>query len=354
MVSRQGEGLSKLLGRSQHAGRPALFVFASERDCVQVGGRGALERNVRGEQVSRWREALSGAGLWEMATYASVHPDETALDLFSSLRARPFSAGLRIIDTAVPGGLNAGDVVELTGASGSGKSMLLSTIAARLVTGELHGGPRIDVIYLDMDGRAPQERLVACVEFQLASCEPPSPVGDYLARISLTYCADMLQLGAALVSARFLLAALPSNRLLAILVDGLGGSFWVDKEDVGKQGGHAYDKASTLILELTRSRRALAFVATAILFENNKEVAPMISRQARVRLRAQAASGSGRLGAGGYQIELSRLPIPSTRNGHGGLEAAPAPKRAAVGIGTWPSGKKHAVTRAWSCCSVAM
>jgi hypothetical protein len=87
--------------------------------------------------------------------------------------------------------------------------VLLSAIAARLVTEELHGGPRVDVVYLDLDGRAPLHRLVACVELQLASCDAqlatplvtPS-AEEYLDRISLVYCSDMLQLGAALASVR--------------------------------------------------------------------------------------------------------------------------------------------------------
>jgi ABC-type sulfate/molybdate transport systems ATPase subunit len=67
-----------------------------------------------------------------MATAAACQPDETALDLFAQLRARarPVSAGVRIIDAAVPEGLSAGDVVEITGASGSGKSMMLRCTGA--------------------------------------------------------------------------------------------------------------------------------------------------------------------------------------------------------------------------------
>jgi hypothetical protein len=231
---------------------------------------------------------------------AGIQPEESALELFAWRGRRAVDCGVRIIDALAPDGLSAGDVVEICGQSGAGKSILLSTIAARLATSELRGGPAVDVAYLDLDGRVPLHRLNKCVTHQLALHAGVDPseeeVKDALSRISGHWCADTLQLCASLLGLRLEAGARAPGRLLAVLVDGLGSSAWIDKFELRyKSGQHSSDNAASAILSLTRSRRALAVVASTLLFESKEGACPMIHRQARVRVHANCTNSGPRV-----------------------------------------------------------
>ncbi|KAG8468722.1 hypothetical protein KFE25_013805 [Diacronema lutheri] len=260
---------------------------------------------------------------------ALFQPDESALELFARLRSRPVALGVRAIDAAAPGGFVAGDVVEVSGPSGSGKTMLLVAIAARLATEEARGGARVDVLYLDMDGRAPLHRLATCVERELANAAGGTLPDEalvllHLSRVRIGYCASALQLVAAVAAVRSVLPEREAGAQLVLLIDGLGASFWLDKLEFSqaKRSGHPYDRLAQPILDIARARKALVVVATTELFDVRKEgVAPALSRRARVRAQVRPA----RCGRG---IELAATAAAPRPPPHG---AARPPAAAAAG-----------------------
>mmetsp|Transcript_73107 Transcript_73107/g.208332 ORF Transcript_73107/g.208332 Transcript_73107/m.208332 type:complete len:151 (-) Transcript_73107:33-485(-) len=94
----------------------------------------------------------------------TIKRDETAQDLFRRMDCRPFVLGIPPIDRAAaarPGstGLVAGDVVEVFGESGSGKTEVLMGAVARTVLPEADGGTGRLVVYFDHDSRLNVARL---------------------------------------------------------------------------------------------------------------------------------------------------------------------------------------------------
>lgn len=237
---------------------------------------------------------IAGANFWT--------PDETLLELLTRKRSQPVCFGVAAIDAAAPGGFHPGDAIEITGPSDSGKTLLLLAFAARLATEDARGSARVNVVYLDMDGRAPLVQLANLIRRELASAGAPASearVLEHMSRVSLCYCPTPLKLLAALARERQRLADLPADRRLAVLVDGLGASIWADKAEFAhtrRAAGHPYDRLAQLLLELARPQRALLAVGTREVFDVRKDgVAPALARATRVRVQARAARGGRRI-----------------------------------------------------------
>jgi hypothetical protein len=269
-----------------------------------------------------------------MADRASVQPDESALALFARLRRSPIACGLRLVDAATPDGrgLAAGEIVEISGPSGSAKSAMLCFIAARLATEAARGGAAVEVAYLDLDGRIPLHRLAACVRAQLAALAAgASPLAEEVERalrcVSVEHCVGTLPLCASLARLRLRLTA-PSGAgpppLLAVLVDGLGSSTWMDKLELNYKSSnrHALENVASALLALVRTRRALAVVASTMVFDEYKDggVCPTISRHARVKLHALAACG-GAHGPAAETPTVALSVVAATLASHAGARA---------------------------------
>ncbi|CAM9249266.1 unnamed protein product [Discosporangium mesarthrocarpum] len=96
-------------------------------------------------------------------TTLTVHPDESALDLFRRVRCRPLLTGIAFLDQVrylVSGdGIRLGDVVEIYGPSGCGKSEALINIVARYIMPRELGGEEKMAIFFDNESRLSTLRL---------------------------------------------------------------------------------------------------------------------------------------------------------------------------------------------------
>lgn len=222
-------------------------------------------------------------------------------EFYARRRSQPFSFGVRVIDAAAPDGFHAGDAIQISGPGDSGKTFLLLALAARLATEEARDRTRVDVTYFDMDGRVPLHRLANCIHHELLQCSDDGTVREAqilecLSHVSICYCPTPLKLVAALARERARLHDLPSDRRHALVVDGLGSSFWADKAEFAHtrrtNGGHVYDRVVQLLLDVARPRKALLAVGTREVFDARKDgVAPALTRAAFLRVQARSTPG---------------------------------------------------------------
>jgi hypothetical protein len=183
------------------------------------------------------------------ALSALLKPDDTLLSLLARARAQPCPTGLPLLDLLHGGqGLRAGDVVELCGDAGAGKSALLLHATARLLAateplregslgGALRGGARVALFSLD--GRFSAHALALTVAGALAreaECEAGGgsggggsvrPLGSRLrsalARVDVHFYAA--QGTGALLEALEALAAPAAPPLALLALDGMGAAW---------------------------------------------------------------------------------------------------------------------------------
>ena len=107
----------------------------------------------------------------------SVFPDETAKALFRRKAGRPIELGIPLL-SAVPRpgrsapGIFPGDVIEVFGESGSGKTEVLLHAVAHIVLPSPPESPR-DVIYFDHECRLDLARLELLLRHRLDTLASP-------------------------------------------------------------------------------------------------------------------------------------------------------------------------------------
>lgn len=239
---------------------------------------------------------------------ALVRPDETALELFASLRSHAIECGLPFLAAALPSGrLLPGELVEVHGPSGAGKSALLCAAASHAATMPASERSSTDVVYLDLDGRVPLHRIVAGVQRALGGAEADEQcVSACCERVAIARCVDSMQLLATLAQVRARARALTGGRSLLVIVDGLSSRFWLDKAEAGGST-NPYERAASSLAELLRTRRAAVLVGTAAVIESGARdgASVALARLAKARVvlqplptRPPAAAAAGADGHG--------------------------------------------------------
>ena len=150
-------------------------------------------------------------------------------------------------------GLKPGDVVELCGTEGTGKTEVLLNIAAHCTLpkswkGRRFPGRSTEVIYISTDYKFDLLRLVSLLEgkicqgFQQNSVETPSEdSGDYkkvitscLARAHILYCNSSSELITTLQSMKSFLHNHPE--VCVLILDNIANFYWVDRCESGSAG----------------------------------------------------------------------------------------------------------------------
>ena len=148
----------------------------------------------------------------------------------------------------ISGGLLPSDVVEFSGAEGTGKTELLLNIVAyctlpKVVGSNMSLGKEVDVVYVCTDYKLDLLRLVAVLEAKLnvaysnggASCASTvkEAVKSCLSRTHVTHCSSSSELSATLDFLRS--TYLPRHpEVAAVVLDNVASFYWMDRSRLSK------------------------------------------------------------------------------------------------------------------------
>ncbi|XP_074549237.1 DNA repair protein XRCC2 [Halichoeres trimaculatus] len=194
---------------------------------------------------------------------------ESGAQLFARLEARRCLKDIEPRLFPEDGGPNHGEVVELYGAEGTGKTELLYHLLCRCVLPMDSGGLEVDVVFVDTDYTLDMFRLVSILDSRLSAAHSsglPSAGADEavlrscLSRLLVVHCSSSSQL---LLTLHFLETTLTSRPSLALLlIDSISAFYWLDRSE----GGTSYarqeeklSKCSELLGRLLRDYRITVF-----------------------------------------------------------------------------------------------
>ncbi|KAM7389982.1 hypothetical protein PAMA_008251 [Pampus argenteus] len=167
------------------------------------------------------------------------------------------------------GGPNHGEVVELYGTEGTGKTEMLYHLLCRCVLPVVAGGLEVDVVFVDTDYSLDMLRLVSILDSRLNAALSTSShymASDEttlhlcLARLLVIHCSSSSQL---LLTLHFLETSLSSRPSLALLlIDSISAFFWLDRckggASIAKQE-EKLSKCAELLGRLLRDYRITVF-----------------------------------------------------------------------------------------------
>ncbi|KAM9839741.1 DNA repair protein XRCC2 [Aulostomus maculatus] len=169
------------------------------------------------------------------------------------------------------GGPNHGEVVELYGLEGTGKTELLYHLLCRCVLPVTAGGLEVGAIFVDTDYSLDMLRLVSILECRLTaarSTSSPSVAPDEaalhvcLSRLLVVHCSSSSQL---LLTLHYLEASLASRPGLALLIiNSISAFYWVDRCEGGvsiTKQEETLSKAAELLAQLLRDYRITVFAS---------------------------------------------------------------------------------------------
>ncbi|XP_075308805.1 DNA repair protein XRCC2 [Odontesthes bonariensis] len=160
---------------------------------------------------------------------------ESGTQLFARLEARRCLKDIEPRLFPNDGGPDHGEVVELYGPEGTGKTELLYHLLCRCVLPEAAGGLEVDVVFLDTDYSLDMFRLVSILDGRLnagsSAASEDSALRSCLSRLLVVHCSSSSQL---LLTLHFLDTTLSSRPGLALLViDSVSAFYWLDRCEVG-------------------------------------------------------------------------------------------------------------------------
>ncbi|XP_026218113.1 DNA repair protein XRCC2 [Anabas testudineus] len=165
---------------------------------------------------------------------------ESGAQLFARLEARRCLKDIEPRLFPEDGGPDHGEVVELYGTEGTGKTELLYHLLCRCVLPKAAGGLEVDVGFVDTDYSLDMLRLVSILDNRLnAARSTSSPLAgsdeavlrSCLSRLLVVHCSSSSQL---LLTLHFLENSLSSRPALALLlIDSISAFYWVDRSEGG-------------------------------------------------------------------------------------------------------------------------
>ncbi|XP_029955372.1 DNA repair protein XRCC2 [Salarias fasciatus] len=158
------------------------------------------------------------------------------------------------------GGPESGEVVELFGTEGTGKTELLYHLLCRCVLPEAAGGLQVDVVFVDTDYSLDMLRLVSVLDGRLNADE--EALSSCLSRLLVVHCSSSSQL---LLTLHFLETSLSARPGLSLLlIDSISAFYWPDRSaggaSVTKQE-ETLTKCSELLGRLLRDYRVTVFTS---------------------------------------------------------------------------------------------
>ena len=188
--------------------------------------------------------------------------------------------GVRFIDCAVPRGLCPGDVVEVFGESGSGKSELLMQLAIKCVLPRAVGGSDASVVVCDVDGKFDAERLLSLLLERLRAVrggpgglpfdvdQLDSVCRRLLRRVHVIRPRDVTDLIVALRALPTLVSRVPTRLLL---IDSVSAWFWRTRFDTTH--GAMYERDVTrFVRELADEQKLVVVASKQVLFDTRPSV----------------------------------------------------------------------------------
>ncbi|XP_010752747.1 DNA repair protein XRCC2 [Larimichthys crocea] len=194
---------------------------------------------------------------------------ESGAQLFARLEARRCLKDIEPRLFPEDGGPNHGEVVELYGTEGTGKTELLYHLLCRCVLPVATGGLEVDVVFVDTDYSLDMLRLVSILDSRLNAGRPTgssaassdeAALRSCLSRLLVVHCSSSSQL---LLTLHFLETSLSSRPGLALLlIDSISAFYWLDRCEGGASIAKQEEKLSKcaeLLGRLLRDYRITVF-----------------------------------------------------------------------------------------------
>ncbi|XP_022070719.1 DNA repair protein XRCC2 [Acanthochromis polyacanthus] len=195
---------------------------------------------------------------------------ESGAQLFARLEGRRCLKDIEPHLFPEDGGPDHGEVVELCGMEGTGKTELLYHLLCRCVLPEAAGGLEVDVVFVDTDYSLDMLRLVSILDSRLNTALSSSfsagseeaALRSCLSRLLVVHCSSSSQL---LLTLHFLETSLSSRPSLALLlIDSISAFYWLDRcgggASVTKQE-EKLSKCAELLGRLLRDYRVTVFAS---------------------------------------------------------------------------------------------
>uniref|UniRef100_A0A3B3YRZ9 RecA family profile 1 domain-containing protein n=1 Tax=Poecilia mexicana TaxID=48701 RepID=A0A3B3YRZ9_9TELE len=178
--------------------------------------------------------------------------------LFARLEARRCLKDVEPRLFADDGGPDRGEVVEVYGPEGTGKTELLYHLLCRCVLPEAAGGLEVDVVFVDTDYSLDMFRLASVLDSGSAGSDD-AVLRSCLSRLLVVRCSSSSQL---LLTLHFLETTLSSRpRAALLLIDSISAFYWSDRSEaasVAKQE-EKLSRCSELLGRLLRDYRITIF-----------------------------------------------------------------------------------------------
>uniref|UniRef100_A0A3B3I6V5 RecA family profile 1 domain-containing protein n=1 Tax=Oryzias latipes TaxID=8090 RepID=A0A3B3I6V5_ORYLA len=185
-----------------------------------------------------------------------MHSNDSHPRLLARLEARRCLKDIEPRLFAEDEGPRHGEVVELCGAEGTGKTELLYHLLCRCVLPEAAGGLEVDALFVDTDYSLDMLRLVSILDSRLSSALRSS-----LSRLLVVHCSSSSQL---LLTLHYLETTLNSRPSLALLlIDSISAFYWLDRCEGGASISRQEEKLSKCAELLGRLLRDYKFTIFA-------------------------------------------------------------------------------------------
>ncbi|KAM4606244.1 DNA repair protein XRCC2 [Polymixia lowei] len=214
---------------------------------------------------------------------------ETGAQLFARLEGRPGPRGIEPRLFPEDSGPGHGEVVELHGLEGTGKTELLYHLLCQCVLPVEAGGVCVEVVFVDTDYSLDMLRLVTILETRLAAglsptspeappsssvCSEDAVLRSCLSRLFVVHCTSSSEL---LLTLHYLETSLSSRPSLSLLlIDSISAFYWLDRcgggESMTKQE-EKLSKCSELLGRLLRDYRITVFATSHAIRRNYRSSA---------------------------------------------------------------------------------
>uniref|UniRef100_M3ZS46 X-ray repair cross complementing 2 n=2 Tax=Xiphophorus TaxID=8082 RepID=M3ZS46_XIPMA len=178
-----------------------------------------------------------------------------SLQLLARLEARRCLKDIEPQLFADDGGPDRGEVVEVYGPEGTGKTELLYHLLCRCVLPEAAGGLEVDVVFVDTDYSLDVFRLASVLDSRLSAV-----LRSCLSRLLVVRCSSSSEL---LLTLHFLETTLSSRPKAALLlIDSISAFYWSDRSEGGASVAKQEEKlsrCSELLGRLLRDYRITIF-----------------------------------------------------------------------------------------------
>nr|XP_033787543.1 DNA repair protein XRCC2 [Geotrypetes seraphini] len=156
---------------------------------------------------------------------------ESGTELLARLEGRSSLKNLEPLLFTEEGFPIHGDVIELYGPEGTGKTEMFYHLLTRCILPKSEGGLQVEVLFIDMDYHFDMLRLVTILERRLSQ-STEEIVKQCLSRFFLVYCSSSIQL---LLTLHYLESMICSHPSLCLLIlDSISAFYWIDRNNGGE------------------------------------------------------------------------------------------------------------------------